>query len=151
MATATLTYGSIYFDQDFSSYPDNLVETPLTASTPAKALGPTATMELGGFLATGNNRLVNDSGATRTYEAMFAGSMSASAGCIAEAHLYKNDALVTGSTIVRKIANAGDQGAFAVLAQVSLDDGQYVELWIESDGGEDLTILNGVLAAKVLG
>ena len=144
MAQDVLTYGSIYFSTP--------VETSLDADTPLKALGTTTAMLLGGFLATGNNRLVNDSGVTRAYEAMFAGSMtSTGTQVLAEAHLYKNGTLIPGATIIRKIGTGSDHGAFAVSAQVSLDDGQYVELWVETDGGEEITIETGVLSVKVLG
>ena len=143
MAYDALTYGSIYIS---ASAP-----TATTGTVKTKALGTTTAMMLGGFLATGDNRLVNDSGSTRAYDVIFTGSMSADGGCVAQAHLYKNDTLITGASIIRKIANVGDQGAFAISAQTSLDDGQYVELWVETDGGETLTILAGVLSVKVLG
>ena len=84
-------------------------------------------------------------------ESASAGSMSATAGCLAEAHLYKSGTLIPGATVARTISNGGDKGAFAVSAQVSLDDGQYVELWVESDGVQDITIESGVLSAKVIG
>ena len=140
---AFLTYGSIYFSTP--------ALTTLAAGVPSKALGTTTAMALGDFLSTGDNRLVNDSGVTRAYDVLFVGSMSATAGCLAEAHLYKIGTLIPGATIARTIANGGDQGAFSVSAQVSLDDGQYVELWVESDGVQDITIESGVLSAKVIG
>ena len=142
---ALLTFGSIYFSTPTA--------TTLAAATPLKASGTTTTMKLAGFLHPSSNRLTYDDTVTRTFEIMFTGSVTKGGGGATQSQyfLYKNGSLITGSTISRTISSATDAGAFAVSAQVDLANTDYVEFWLETDTGDDLTIQSGVLSAKVLG
>jgi hypothetical protein len=140
---AKLTFGSCYFSTP--------VETTLTATIPAKAAGTTTAMLLEGFTHT-DNRLTN-TGVGRTYEVRFDGSVSKVGNQATEAisRIYRDGSVVVGAGSVRTIANAADHGAFSVAGQVFLATGGYVELWLETDSGDNLTISVGVLSAKVIG
>ena len=142
---AKLTYGSLYFSTP--------VATVLAAATPLKALGTTTDMQMGDFSSTGNNRLVYGGATTRVFEVTFCGSVTKGGGgsTASSYYIYKNGTLVTGASVGRTIANAADEGAFAVMCHVSLANTDYVELWVETDTGDDLTIQAGVLSARVLG
>lgn len=142
---AFLSFGSIYFSTP--------AETILTADTAIKAAGATTTMQLADFMHTVDNRLTYDDAITRIFEVNFSGSVTKGTGSrsITVSYLYKNGVAIPGAVIGRAVPNASDEGAFAVNCQVSLSSGDYIELWIESDTGDDLTIERGVLSAKVLG
>lgn len=142
---AQLTFGSIYFSTPTA--------TTLSAATPLKASGTTTTMKLAGFLHPSDNRLTYDDAVTRTFEVMFTGSVTKGGGgpTHSDYFLYKNGTLIDGTEISRTIASATDSGAFAVSAQVDLANTDYVELWLATDTGDDLTIQSGILSAKVLG
>ena len=145
MATEALSFGSIYFSTP--------AMTTLTGTTPAKAAGTTTTMQLGDFLHPSNNRLTYDGVTTRIFEVLFTGSAQKGSGGSADTfyYLYKDGVLIPGATVSRKIPNVGDEGAFGILAQVTLASGSYVELWLSTENGDDLQIDYGVLTAKVLG
>ncbi|GAH05979.1 unnamed protein product [marine sediment metagenome] len=142
---AKLSYGSCYFSTPAS--------TTLSAGTPVKAAGTTTTMQLGDFTHSGSNRLTYTGVTARVFNVAFAGSVTKGSGgsTLAEMYLYKNGTLIPGADVLRLIANASDEGAAAVMCQVSLTTNDYVELWIETDTGDDLTIEAGVLSANVLG
>lgn len=142
---AFLTAGSIYFSTP--------IETILSAATPAKAAGNTTIMQVAGFSMPADNRLQCETAVARMYELGFNGSghKGGGGGTLAYIALFKNGALIPGSAIERTITNASDEGAFSVKAHVSLAIGDYVELWVESDSGDNLTIGAGVLSAIVIG
>jgi hypothetical protein len=142
---AQLTFGSIYIDTP--------AETTLDAATPTKAAGTTATMQLAGFTHPSSNRLTCSEATARVYEVAFCGSVTKGAGGSTQSDyaIYKNGSAITGATVGRTIASATDEGAFAVTGQVSLESGDYIELWLATDTGDELTIEKGVLSAKVLG
>jgi len=66
-------------------------------------------------------------------------------------HLYKNGSLMTGSTISRKVTTGGDIGAASIIGVVSLATTDYVELWLETDDGDTLTLENACMIVRVLG
>jgi hypothetical protein len=143
---ATLTFGSLYW-----AVP---APTILVTDVPAKAAGTTVAMQLAGFTHS-NNRLTN-TGVMRVYEVQFNGSIHrASGGTQGAAQilsgLYKNSEHVAGAGSVRTVSNLSDNGSFSILAQMELDTSDYVELWVQSDNGDDLQIEVGVLSVKVLG
>lgn len=142
---ALLSFGSAYFSTPAA--------TANIAATPIKADGTTTPMQLADFDMSASNRLRYLDATTRTFEVMFTGCVSKGGGGPTQgiAYIYKNDVLVDGSNVERTIANASDFGAFAVSCQVTLALNDYVELWLETDNGDNLTIESGVLSAKVLG
>ena len=142
MATDTLTFGSFYFSTPAG--------TTLSTSTPAKASGTTSSISLSGFTHT-SNRLTYTAATTRTFHALATISMSSSGATNSIVHLYKDGTLITGSSIERKISTGGDIGAIAVSVTVSMAQNEYVEIWLENDDGDTMTIEAGTLVIKVLG
>ena len=142
---AKLSFGSCYFSTP--------VETTLDAGTPAKASGTTTAMQLGDFTHPASNRLTYTGATARVFNVAFAGSVVKGSGgsSLASMYIYKNGTLVTGAEVLRQIANAADHGAGAVMCQVSLATNDYVELWLATSSGDNMTIEAGVLSANVLG
>ena len=142
---AKLTYGSAYF----SGTP---VETTLVADTPAKAAGDTTAMQLSGFTMPAHNRLTYTDATTRVFSVTFAGSMFKGSGTGSDVtmYLYKNGSVIPGGWIDRRVPGS-DTGAFAVTAQVSLDQDDYVELWVANDSGDDISVVAGAMTVAVLG
>ena len=91
------------------------------------------------------NRLTYTGTPTRTFKAEATISLSAAAATNARLHLYKNGSLITGSTVSRTLADTATN-AVAIHALVSLAPNDYVELWCETDDGDDITIQNGVVS-----
>ena len=149
MATATMTYGSIYFD------PDNTAATTLDspAGTAVKAAGTTITMMLEGFTHTTDNRLTYTGAVERDFEvkALFSVTKGDGGDTLGSFYLAKDGTVITGSKINRAIANTSDEGAAGVACHVTLAQNSYVELWISTANGDPMTIETGVLSAKVLG
>ena len=142
---ALLTYGSIYFSAT--------AVTTVEANTPVKAAGTTTTMQLADFLHPSDNRLTYNGATTRVFEVRFDGSITKTVGGDSPTifYLYKDGGAILGAKVGRYIASSGDEGAFAVSAQVSLAQNSYIELWFENTTGDDMTITAGVLSAKVIG
>ena len=141
---AKLSYGGIYWSTPAATANVNGVAI--------KAAGTTTAMELGDFTMPANNRLTYTGADTRVFMAQFAGSVSKAAGSSSETtyYLYLNGSPITGSLVGRTLSSSAE-GAFAVSAVVELALNDYVELWLEVDSEDDLTIQNGVLSAHVLG
>lgn len=142
MATEVLSYGGYYFSA--------AIETPLTAATPAKALGTTTSGSLLAFTHTGN-RLTFTGLIPRTFAIMATCSISSSGATNSKVHFYKNGSPLAGATIERKVTTGGDIGAIAVMGIASLSTNDYVEMWLETDDGNSLTIEYGCVATMVLG
>ncbi len=115
-------------------------------ATPIKCAGTTAAQgtALSVTQAT-TNRLTYTGVATRNFKVTATVGLSAAAATNGKLHLYKNGSLITGSTITR-VLPISDIGAMAIHALVSLAPTDYVELWCETDDGDDITIQNGVLS-----
>ena len=143
MANVALTYGGYYFSTP--------ALTTLSAATPLKAAGTTTAKPVNGFTHTASNRLTYNGTVTRDFMVTVTFSANTAAGAeTCSFHLYKNGSLVTGSTIVRKVSN-NDIGAGALSTIVELATNDYVELWVETLGGDNLTIDNGTVIAVVVG
>ena len=144
-----LTFGSFYFSTP--------ALTTLAAATPAKAAGTTTINPASvgnGFTMPANNRLQLDSGqTTRVYRVSALVSLVKSDGGSTDGKLYiaKNGTIVAESGITRTLANTSDFGAVAAGWMVSLAADDYVELWVETTNGDDVTIQDGGLGATVLG
>ena len=142
MADVSLTYGGCYISSSAT--------TTLAAATPAKAAGTTTSMGLNGF-SHSSNKLTYTGTATRVFSVHCAVSASTISGAeTVNFYIHKNDSLVTGSQIQRKVSN-NDVGAAACNALVSLATNDYVELWVSSLGGDDVVIEFGTMIAKVAG
>ncbi|MBK9968682.1 MAG: hypothetical protein IPP07_28990 [Holophagales bacterium] len=92
------------------------------------------------------NRLTYTGAPTRNFKVEATIGISAAAtATTSKLHIYKNGSLVTGLTVTRYIAGS-DIGAVAIHGIVSLASTDYVELWCETNDGDDLTVQNGVLS-----
>ena len=140
---AKLSFGGMYFSK--------ATATTLTLNTPAKALGTTTAMELGDFTMPASNRLTYTAATTRSFEVIACVSMSAAGATNSTISLAKNDSVIAASAIQRKISTGGDIGALAVSVSTSMDQNDYVELWLENDDGDNMTVENGTVTVKVLG
>lgn len=139
-AVTTHARGAIYWATPAAT--SNVGATPILAAGTTAAQG-TATKVTQGTA----NRLTYTGASTRTFEALATVSMSASAATNGKLYLYKDGALITGATITRTIADTATN-TLSIHALVSLATSSYVELWCETDDGDDLTIQNGVLSLK---
>jgi len=121
------------------------------SNTPILAAGTTAAQGNASLVTQATtNRLTYTGLATREFFVTCTVGVSAAATVTtAKFHIYKGGSVVTGSTITRYISNA-DIGAVAVSGHVSLATNEYVELWCETDDGDDLTIQNGVLSIRAI-
>jgi hypothetical protein len=120
--------------------------TSNAAATPIKCAGTTAAQGTAVKVTQATtNRLTYTGGPTRNFKAESTVSISAAAATNGKLHLYKNGSLITGATIVRAFADTAIT-TMAIHALVSLAATDYLELWCETDDGDDLTIQNGVLS-----
>jgi hypothetical protein len=142
---AKLTFGSCYFESAAA------VETDNIAGVPIKAAGTTTAMKLEGFTHT-NGRLTC-TGVIRTYEVQFNGNVSKGGGgaTVALSAIFKNGAAVVGSGTTLRISSSSDHRALAILCHADLGPGDYVEIWVQTDTGDNITIDGGVLSVKVIG
>ena len=144
MADVEMAFGSYYWS-------GNTTASANAAATPIKCAGTTTTQLLNGFTHSGTNRLTY-TGTTTLYFQVTAGlSSSASAATdAAEFHIYKNGAIVTGSTVERKMP-ISDIGAFSICSLVSLATNDYIEIWCETSDGDDITITDGCVSVSTVG
>ncbi len=120
--------------------------TANTAATPIKCAGTTAAQGTAVKVTQATtNRLTYTGAPTRNFKIEATVSLSAAAATNGKLHLYKNGSLITGATVTRVLPIA-DIGAMAIHAYVSLATNDYVELWCETDDGDDITITNGVVS-----
>lgn len=153
---AKLSYGSFYVSSPAA--------TTLSAATPAKAAGTTTALELGDFTHA-NNKLTYNQATTRDFVVVANVLLQKASGSasVVELHLYKNGSPVTGMSTYKNQAqevvldedgNAFfDDTPFFLMIQgtVELANGDYLELYLETDTGDDVTVLNGGMAVKVAG
>lgn len=123
--------------------------TTTVANTPKKAAGATNGNNCNGF-SHSDNRLTYEGPEGRTFLVNVAYSVSASGATNSTMHLAKNDTPAV-SGIQRKIGTGGDIGAGAGSVLVTMKRGDYVELWVETDDGDDLTIERAVMTVTVAG
>ena len=143
---AKLVFGSFVFTTP--------VETPLAAATPAKALGTTAAGPLADFTMPQNNRLLYTGLTTRAFQINMAIAAQKTTGGATNAifHVHINDlSPLPDITIERTIANNNDTGAIPICGAFNLSTGDYVELWLETANGDNITIIGGQMVISVLG
>lgn len=150
-----------YVDDIFGtemSHADYYFSTPaattLSAATPAKVAGTTTAVFAEGFTMDANNRLTLDAGARNrdvSIIAAISATKAAGAGAtIASFYLYKNGALIPGSTINRTMANTTDEGAIACVGQTTMVPGDYIELWCATVDGDDITVQSGSVSVSTI-
>jgi hypothetical protein len=139
---ATLTFGSCYF-----STPAPTVHEILT---PIKAGGLTTAMLLEGF-SHSDNRLTNV-GVGRTYAVSFTGTLApVNLVTVISLVSIRQNGLGVEIWSGLQVSKAAVHGAIACSGQLFLDTGDYIEVWLTSDTGEDLQIDGGTLTAHVIG
>lgn len=133
-------YGALYFS--------SAVTTTLAAATPAKAAGTTAAQNGSRhFTISTTNRLTYIGVDTDVFRVSCTVGITKSAGgsTTGSHYLYVNDSPVTGASINRTYANATDEGSVALVAHITLTTNDYIELWLETDTGDDLTVNDGTI------
>jgi len=142
---AKLVYGSLAFSTP--------AETTLAAATPTKASGTTTALVMGDFTMSADNRLRYDGVTTRDFEVEISVSLSKASGGATNAmvHIHKNDVHDPLLTIERTLANTSDIGALGLSVALTLEQNDYVEIWLETTNGDNLTIEKGQMVVSVLG
>jgi len=125
------------------------VDTTTVADTPIKALGGTNGANCFGF-SHSDNRLTYTGNVGRVFLVNATFSVSASGATNSTMHIAKNGEIAV-SGIKRKIGTGGDIGAGSVAVLGKLKKGDYIELWVETDDGDDLTIEAGIITVTVAG
>ena len=142
-----LTFAGTYFSTP--------AETTLVAATPAKAAGTTTFSTLSqGFTQTANNRVQLDAGqTTRTYRVTANLAVSKAGGGATEGSFYiaKNGTVDAASKMIRTLANTSDVGSIIVTGIEELAAGDYIEVWLETDTGDNLTVVAGGIGCGVVG
>jgi hypothetical protein len=132
-------YGALYWSSPAA--------TSNETDTPIKCAGTTAQQgSINKCTVTTSNRITFVGSSVRTFHVVATvGISAATTVTTGKIHIYKGGALITGSTITRYFSNS-DTGAIAISAFVDLTTNEYVELWCETNDGDDLTIQNGVMS-----
>lgn len=134
--------GSLYFSSSST--------TSLSAATPAKAAGTTTAGTLTNFTMPSDNRLTYTGTTTRTFLviATISATKSPGSASLVRLHLAKGGSVITGAT-TRATVSASDEVQLHVSYPVSLATNEYVEIFLEDDTGDDVTINAGTLSATV--
>ena len=144
--TDQLSYGSFYFSSSAA--------TTLSSATPAKAAGTTTECVSNGMTVSSSNRITLDAGqTTRDYEVTVAISVTKAGGgaTLGTFHIAKNGTVVTGAMVNRSLANTSDEGAVALTFQITLAATDYLEIFIETNNGDNLTVESGGMSIQVIG
>ena len=140
--TASFAQAGLYFITPAS--------TTLAAVTPALAAGTTAAQGAAAslFTVSAAGRLTYTAEATRSFELNASITLTKSAGTptVATAYLYKNGAAITGLEIDTDIAD-GETATLNLTGTTTMNQNDYVELWVSTDTGDDLTVQKGVVRA----
>jgi hypothetical protein len=139
----TSIYGELYFSTPAT--------TSLSAATPAKAAGTTTAGDLSMFTHS-NNRLTYTGASSVLVHVVAAFSVTnQTGGSSATTHyIAKNGSELTETAIGRDVSSTAE-GAMATVALVSLAQNDYIELWHETDDGDDLQIESGTITIESYG
>lgn len=142
MANLQMPYGSYYFSTPAA--------TTLSADTWAKAAGTTTAIANENFTHVASNRLRYDGTPTLYFYIACALDMSTASGAdTVSMSIYKNGLIVAASELSRKVSN-NDVGAAALAVPVQLATDDYIEVWLKTLGGDNLTI-SGTVTAHLMG
>jgi len=136
-----LRYGSIYWSTPAS--------TTLGAATPAKAAGTTTTNKLIGFTHPANNRLTYTGTDTVHFEVIASLSLTkqAGSGTLCSAFIAKSGTNIANSRRRRQVP-ATDEGVITTSWSLDLATNDYVELWVSSANGDDITVQTCFFSVK---
>lgn len=140
---AKLVFASLYFSTPAA--------TTLSAATPAKAAGTTTKMKTAEFTHT-TGRLTHNGLNARTFNVLATLTLSKAAGTASAVtmSIRKNAAAVTGARVNLTIADTAEH-AVALAAQIDMATNDYLEIWLETDTGDDITVEDGTLVVSVAG
>lgn len=137
-ATSSRAYGAIYWSAGAAAA--NETDTPIKVAGTTAALGTANKVTQ----AT-TNRLTFTGSDTRTFFVSATFSIDLSAASVAKMHIYKGGVAITGATIQRTVGGT-DVGAMAIHTFVDLAPSEYVELWCETNDGDNINIGFGQLS-----
>lgn len=124
--------------------------TVLAADTPALAAGTTTVQGAAAslFAVDAAGRLTYTAEATRSFELNASITLTKAAGTptVATAYLYKDGAAITGLEIDVDIDD-GETVTLTLTGTTTLAQNEYVELWVSTVNGDDLTVQKGVVRA----
>jgi len=128
------------------------VETTVaTGGTYVKAAGATIAMECSGF-SHSDNRLTYAGQMGRTFSVQANVSMTTSAATNAFITIFKNGEKICSSAAIKRYVSVGtDVGAAGVGVMVKLKKDDYIELWLTTDDGDEVTIEAGSIVVTVAG
>lgn len=140
------SFGALYFS--------SAAATTLAAATPAKAAGTTAAQGATAENVTvaTTNRLTYTGTVTRAFQitATFSVTKASGAASVGSFYLYKDGAAIPGLQVNADLPNTGASTALSIAGTVSLAENEYVELYLATDTGDDLTVTVGSLAITAL-
>lgn len=137
-ASSSRAYGAIYWSAGAAAANET--------ATPIKVAGTTAALGTANKVTQATtNRLTFTGSDTRTFFASATFSVDCSAATTLKMHLYKDGSAITGATIQRTVGGT-DVGAMAIHAVVDLAPSSYVELWCETNDGDNVNIPFGQLS-----
>ncbi len=111
--------------------------TANSSGTPVKVAGTTTALLLSGMTMPTNNRLQNNSGVARRVLVIATLSAESDTSNVdLSMFLYKTGSQEAASETLRKIATMNDVGSMSVSFPIELDDGDYVEVWIDTDASD---------------
>ena len=144
MAQSPLYYGGYVIS-------DNTQTTVVTGNTYVKAANATRGIGAFGF-SHSTNRLTSDGAAGRIVEVTATLCMTTSAATQAFITIFKNGLVVDADAAIQRAVSVGaDTGAAACSLLVSMVKGDYVEVWVTTDDGDEVTLTGGTVIAKVVG
>jgi hypothetical protein len=138
-------HGSFYFTTP--------VETTLGEGVAVKALGTTTSLHLANFTMPTNNRLTYTYSVTHTFLVCVSVSITRASGGAPEVGLYiaENGTEHDDSEVYQISKSTGDTINIKTSHIVSLDQNDYVEIFIETDNGVDCTIEKGFMTVRTIG
>ena len=119
--------------------------TTLSAATPAKAAGTTSADTLLGFSSPTSNQLQYDGIKSRSFLVSCSISTLKSGGgsTVGQVSIAVDGTADANHFSQRTLANANDIGNQHVISIVTMEEGQQMEIYLETDTGDDLTVKNG--------
>jgi len=144
MATMPMYHGSLAFITAVET-------TVVTGGTYVKSAGTTIAMECSGF-SHSDNRLTYTGNVGRVFSVQANASMTTSAATKASITIFKNGEKICSSAAIQRYVSVGtDIGAAGVGVMVKLKKDDYVELWLTTDDGDEVTIEAGSMIVTVAG
>lgn len=118
--------------------------TTLAAATPAKAAGATTGWHLHGFTHT-DNRLTYQGITEHFFRVRATTTVTKSDAGSTVAHIYVavNGSVQPGLQISQSMSGSTDKVAMSLSGTIELGTNDYVELWVSTDDGDDLTVQLG--------